>query len=89
MKLPTRRPLPTGLLTLSQKSRLCADHGLDELADFERVHVPTDQLPDTLRASVHRFAAKRGGPIPTTATVFRVRADLLRAQAEPSLFPPS
>ena len=80
------RNLPTGYLTLAQKSELCHTHDLDELRDFTRHDVPVDQLPDAERVRVERWAGKRGGPLPRTATVFRVRQSLLDAQAAPTLF---
>lgn len=76
-----RRPLPTGWLTLTQRSAAMGEHGLTA-DEFETRQVPLSHLPDREQARVVRWAATHRGAIPATVTVFRVREHL----RQPELF---
>lgn len=71
-----RRPLPTHHVNATTRSRLMAEHGLTE-HDFDAVLVPLDKVPDAERIRVEKWAARHRGPMPTTVTLFKVKAHLL------------
>lgn len=70
--------IPTGPLTLQQASDAAARFGLDMGADFERVAVPLAECPDAERTRVAKWAALRGGPLPSSTWAYRVRASRLQ-----------
>ena len=65
---PSRRPIPTRWLSLSEMSATAGEHGLDTLRDFERRDVPLAEVTDAERVRVAQWAARAGGPLPQTVT---------------------
>ena len=70
--MPDPNRLSGRLLTLQQMSDACADYRLTP-DDFERVTVPLARCPDAERVRVAKWAALRGGPVPTNTTAYRLR----------------